>query len=150
MCHTRTVLPAGAAGRQFYNVVLSARCAHGCVHERAKNRPNTTWYTHAHVHTFFGLHQNLTYVTVRPLTGIRGCEIPNPGDVAETRGFPLSVPTAKDVKKACRTRATHCTDRAQTSSTVTPRSVLCPAPLTFRIKRYEHEEMRPKTEARKK
>ena len=43
MCHTRTVLPAGgAAGRQLLNVIVLLRvgCAHGCVHERTKNRPN--------------------------------------------------------------------------------------------------------------
>ena len=31
-------------------------------------------------------------------------------------------------------RATHCTDRAQTSGNVTPRTELCPPPLMFRIK----------------
>ena len=43
MCHTRTVIPGGAAARrQIFNVVVFLRvgCAHGCVYERAKNRPN--------------------------------------------------------------------------------------------------------------
>ena len=62
MCHTRTVLPAGVAGRQFVDVVLSACCAHGCVHERAKNRPNITWYARMCTPVIFGFHLNLTNV----------------------------------------------------------------------------------------
>ena len=34
----------------------------------------------------------------------------------------------------CLPRAAHCTDRAQTSTTATPRFELCPPPLAFRIK----------------
>ena len=39
-----------------------------------------------------GLHQNFTCVR-----GDKGCRNPIPGDVAETRGFALSVPKAKKV-----------------------------------------------------
>ena len=54
-------------------------------------------------------------------------------DVAETRGFVLSVPKAKKVLKGL-PRATHCTDRAQTSGNVTPTVELCPPRLTFETK----------------
>ena len=51
-------------------------------------------------------------------------------DVAETRGFALSVPKAKNVLKGL-PRATHCTDRTQASGNVTPTFELCPPLLTF-------------------
>ena len=54
-------------------------------------------------------------------------------DVAETRGFALSMPKAEKCLKGL-PRATHSTDRAQTSRNVTPRVDLCPPPLTFRIR----------------
>ena len=75
-----------------------------------------------------GLHQDLTCVY-----GDRGCKNPNPGDVAETRGFAISVPKAKKSLKGL-TRATHCTDRAQTSGNVSPAVELCPPYHTFGTK----------------
>ena len=48
-----------------------------------------------------GLHPKLTYVRVD-----RGCRNPIPGDVAETRGFPLYVPNAKEKFKRLATRDT--------------------------------------------
>ena len=99
-----------------------------------------------------GLHPNLTCVH-----GDRGCGNPipremrkpnprrdgetqslgecgntTPADVAETRGFALSMPKAKKVLNACHGR--HCANRAQTSSNVTPTVDFCPPHLTFRIK----------------
>ena len=75
-----------------------------------------------------GLHPNLTRIH-----GDRGCGNTIPGDVAETRGFASSMPKAK--KKIKRLpRATHCTDRAQTSGNVTTTVTLCPPHLTFRVK----------------
>ena len=53
-------------------------------------------------------------------------------DVAEKPGIALNVPKAQTVKKGL-PRATHCTDRAQTSGNVIPRTESCPPPLTFRI-----------------
>ena len=47
-------------------------------------------------------------------------------DVAETRGFALSMPTARKLKKRL-PRATHCTDGAQTSST-DPKVRVVPTP----------------------
>ena len=75
-----------------------------------------------------GLHPNLTCVH-----GDCGCGNTIPVDVAETRGFALSVPKAKKKLKGL-PRATHCTDRAQTSGNVTPTVELCPPLLTFRTK----------------
>ena len=42
-------------------------------------------------------------------------------------------------------RTIHCTDRAQTPSTVTPRSQWCPPPLTFRIKVRARRDMSEKS-----
>ena len=75
-----------------------------------------------------GMHPNLTCVH-----GDRGCRNPNSGDVAETRGFALSVPKAKIGLKGL-PRATHCTDRAQTSGNVSQTVELCPPHSTFRTK----------------
>ena len=82
------------------------------------------------------LHPNFTCVH-----GDRRCRNPFPGDVAETRGFAVSVPKGKQVKKP---RATHCTDGAQTSGNMTPTVESCPPHPTFRTKvrarRYVPEE----------
>ena len=75
-----------------------------------------------------GLHPNPTCVH-----GDRGCGNTIPGDAAETRGFALSMPKARKSPTGL-PRATHCTDRTQTSGNVTPTVELCPTPLTFRIK----------------
>ena len=49
-------------GASFLTCSLRVGCAHGCVHERAKNRPNVTWYARMICTLFLGLHQNLKYV----------------------------------------------------------------------------------------
>ena len=73
------------------------------------------------------LHTNLTCVH-----GDGECTNPIPGDIAETRGFALSVQGQKGLKGL--PRATHCTDRAQNSGIVTSTVELCPPHPTFRTK----------------
>ena len=75
-----------------------------------------------------GLHPNLTCVR-----GDRGCRNPIPRDVAETRGFNLKCAQGQKKLKGL-PRATHCTDRAQTSGNVSPTVELCPLHPTFRTK----------------
>ena len=88
-----------------------------------------------------GLHPNLTCVH-----GDRECRNPIPGDVAETRGFASMCPRPKKFEGL--PRATHCTDRAQTSGNMTPTVELCPPHPTFRTKvrarRDVHEETPPR------
>ena len=71
-----------------------------------------------------GLHPNLTCVHVD-----RGCGNSIPGDVAETRGFALSVPKGKKVQNA------------QTFGNVTPTVKMCPPHPTFRTKVRARKDM---------
>ena len=64
-------------------------------------------------------------------------------DVAQTRGFALSMPKAKNVEEACHTRRTA---RIAPSGNVTPKFECAHLPGRFGI-RCEHETICPKTEA---
>ena len=83
------------------------------------------------------LYEQKTPVLIRILrayTGIGDAETQSPGMLRKpTRGFALRVARAQKGIKGL-PRATHCTDRAQTSGNVTPTVELCPSPPTIGTK----------------
>ena len=115
MCHTRTVLPAGgAAGRQFFSLLCSLRvdCAHGCVHKGKKQTEQYLWVWYARKGCST-IEKCIPHVRAHDA----GC-CGNPGIClvhAQGRTSSKGLP-----------RATHCTDRAQTSGNTTPTIELCP------------------------
>ena len=88
-----------------------------------------------------GLHPNRTCIH-----GDRGCGSIIPGDVAETRGFALSVPKAKNFKRLATCDTLHGSRPNPRQRDSNGRIVL--TPLTCG-QRCEHEEMCPKKKKRK-
>ena len=82
-----------------------------------------------------GLHPNFTCVR-----GDKGCRNPIPaGMLRKPRDWPQVCPRTKKIKGL--PRATHCTDRAQTSGNVSPTVELCPPHPKFRKKVRARKDM---------
>ena len=92
-CYLLVVLLGGSFSTLLCSLCVG--CAHGCVHERAKNRPN--------VNVTSGSGTRAKGVII-PLNKVYPLHARTMLDVAETRGFALSMPMGKEVLKACHAR----------------------------------------------